>query len=129
FPNVETDAFVVMPNHIHGILTFVGAAPRGRPPEGQPRVVAPTLGDAVGWFKTMTTNAYIRGVTDHAWPPLTGAFGNAITTSTSSAPTTIWTESANNPHQPHELELRPGQPRRALNRPFGHYRPLPFAHQ
>ena len=26
----------------------------------------------------MTTNAYIRGVTDHAWPPLTGAFGNAI---------------------------------------------------
>ena len=69
FPNPETDAFVVMPNHIHGILTFVGAAPRGRPPEGQPHGVAPTLGDVVGWFKTITTNAYIRGVKDRGWPP------------------------------------------------------------
>ena len=69
FPNLETDAFVVMPNHIHGILTFVGAAPRGRPVAGQPHGVAPTLGDVVGWFKTMTTNAYIRGVKDRAWPP------------------------------------------------------------
>jgi len=25
FPNVELDAFVIMPNHIHGIITIVGA--------------------------------------------------------------------------------------------------------
>jgi REP element-mobilizing transposase RayT len=25
YPGVETDAFVVMPNHVHGILVFVGA--------------------------------------------------------------------------------------------------------
>ncbi len=66
FPNVETDAFVVMPNHVHGVLMFVGAAPRGRPSGGQPHGVAPTVGDVVGWFKTMTTNAYIRAIKDHA---------------------------------------------------------------
>ena len=36
YPGVETDAFIVMPNHIHGIIILqhpppVGAAPRGRP--------------------------------------------------------------------------------------------------
>jgi len=30
------------------------------------------LGDVIDWFKTMTTNAYIRGVNDHRWPPFTG---------------------------------------------------------
>jgi hypothetical protein len=30
YPGIETDAFVVMPNHVHGII-IVGAAPRGRP--------------------------------------------------------------------------------------------------
>src|SRR3990170_1516292 len=79
FPKVETDTFVVMPNHVRGIILVVGAAlrgrpnasPGGRPSGGQPQRVAPTL-DVVGWFKTMTTNAYIRGVKDHAWPPLDG---------------------------------------------------------
>jgi len=28
-----------------------------------------TLGNAVGWFKTMTTNAYIRGVKNDGWQP------------------------------------------------------------
>jgi REP element-mobilizing transposase RayT len=34
YPGVDVDAFVVMPNHIHGIIlltTSAGAAPRGRP--------------------------------------------------------------------------------------------------
>jgi putative transposase len=30
------------------------------------------LGDIVGWFKTMTTNEYIRGVKQHGWPPFRG---------------------------------------------------------
>ena len=80
FPKVETDTFVVMPNHVRGIILVVGAAlrgrpnasPGGRPSGGQPLRVAPTLRDVVGWFKTMTTNAYIRGVKDHAWPRLDG---------------------------------------------------------
>ena len=91
-PGVDTDAFIIMPNHIHGIViinTTVGATPRGRPDaggterkralvanQGQPHGAAPTgddvkptLGDIVRWFKTMTTNAYIRGVRENDWTP------------------------------------------------------------
>jgi putative transposase len=28
YPGVQTDAFIVMPNHIHGIIILVGADPR-----------------------------------------------------------------------------------------------------
>jgi Transposase IS200 like. len=70
FPFVKIDTHVVMPNHFHGIIT-VGAALCGRPEqekgrtnkeEGQPHRVAPTLGKIVNWFKTMTTNEYLRQV-------------------------------------------------------------------
>ena len=49
----------------------VGAALRGRPvPATPPAIVtAPTLGDIMGWFKTMMTNEYIRGVKTLGWPP------------------------------------------------------------
>ena len=33
---------------------------------------APTLGDIVNWFKTMTTNQYIRGVKQNGWSPFGG---------------------------------------------------------
>jgi len=90
YPNVHTDAFIIMPNHIHGIIIIhnVEATPRGRPNadgtkrpseltanHGQPHGAAPTddekpiLGDVVRWFKTMTTNAYIRGVRQQHWTP------------------------------------------------------------
>ena len=59
FPSVELDAYVIMPNHMHGIIALLGdSAPTH----------TPTLGDVVGWFKTMTTNAYIRGVKAARWP-------------------------------------------------------------
>jgi REP element-mobilizing transposase RayT len=46
----------------------------GRPHrvEGRPHRVAPTLGAVVGWWKTMTTNAYIHGVNGKGWPPFCG---------------------------------------------------------
>ncbi len=85
FPSAQTDEYVVMPNHFHGIINIVGAAPCGRPnlgghpdPDntnnklGQPYKVAPTLGDIVNWFKTMTTNRYIRGVKQNSWPRFSG---------------------------------------------------------
>jgi len=106
FPSVRTDEYIIMPNHFHGIVNIVGAAPCGRPitgnnnaygqprdesgqPHGvaptmnnasvqhhgksrQPRGVAPTLGDIVNWFKTMTTNQYIRGVKQNGWLPFGG---------------------------------------------------------
>jgi len=78
FPIVQTDEYIVMPNHFHGIVN-VGAALCGRPnidasdkQSEQPHGVAPTLGDVVNWFKTMTTNQYIRGVKREDWPPFYG---------------------------------------------------------
>jgi len=38
-------------------------------PTVTPRTSAPTLGDIMDWFKTMTTNEYIRGVKGLGWPP------------------------------------------------------------
>ena len=83
FPSVQTDEYIIMPNHFHGIVNIVGAAPCGRPiinnaygqprsKSGQPHGVAPTLGYIVNWFKTMTTNQYIRGVKQNRWPAFAG---------------------------------------------------------
>jgi len=92
FPGVETDAFVIMPNHVHGIIVVgvnprVDPNPRDDPDSGQtrgsaptidrvgvnPRVdPSPTLGEMIQWFKTMTTNEYIRGVKTLNWTPFPG---------------------------------------------------------
>ena len=85
YANVVTDAFMVMPNHVHGIIVLtdgtVGAAPRGRPcvpvsrdrPDkfGQEQGPAPTMSlpDVVHRFKTMTTKRYTDGVKKSKWPP------------------------------------------------------------
>ncbi len=31
YPGIDIDAFMIMPNHIHGIIKIVGAPPRGLP--------------------------------------------------------------------------------------------------
>ena len=82
YAGIETDEFVAMPNHIHGIIIIVGATPRGCPSIGQPRGVAPTdtagntetlsLGDMVHRFKTMTTKRYADGVKQNGWSPFPG---------------------------------------------------------
>ncbi|MBD3298663.1 MAG: hypothetical protein GF341_08420 [candidate division Zixibacteria bacterium] len=94
FPNTRTDEYVVMPNHFHGIITLVGAdlcvcpTPRqeheitGNPVDlpgskdegpagalGAHSAAVPTI---VQWFKTMTTNAYIRAVKQDRWPAFPG---------------------------------------------------------
>lgn len=93
FPTVQTNAFVVMPNHLHGIVvlgegeneitpvraSLVGAQSRV-PDRAITRVAptdddapydidAPTLGDVVGAFKSLTTVAYVRGVKQNGWQP------------------------------------------------------------
>jgi REP element-mobilizing transposase RayT len=85
YENIHLDGFVVMPNHIHGILIVsdneigVGANLRVRPnkindnlEKGQTRRSAPTLGDVIRWFKTMTTNEYIKYVKQNGWKPIEG---------------------------------------------------------
>ncbi|MEM7111085.1 MAG: transposase [Chloroflexota bacterium] len=84
FPNVELDEFVIMPNHVHFIVVILdvasgqtrGSAPTegndavGTHPHVRPNPANhPTLGNIVQWFKTMTTNAYIRGVKSDGWEP------------------------------------------------------------
>ncbi len=74
-PGAYLDAFVVMPNHIHGIIT-VGAplvgAQEGTSDDGATTRVAPTVGNIMGAFKSIATNEYIRGVTNGFWPPFLG---------------------------------------------------------
>ncbi len=83
FPSCETDAFVVMLNHLHGLVVIrddsstgvhsAGGHERGGH-AGPPLRIGdrPTLGRIVRWFKTMTTNAYIRGVDEHGWERFNG---------------------------------------------------------
>jgi len=76
FSSIELDEHVIMPNHIHGIIVLqdVGAAPCGRRnhQDGRPHGGAPTLNNVVDWFKTMTTNAYIRNVKRKQWQSFPG---------------------------------------------------------
>ncbi len=83
FPGVEMDAFVVMPNHIHGIIVIHATSrPLDRPVE---HVTAMTraasgndvgsrfrLSDVVGIYKSLTTAEYIQGVKSLNWPPFHG---------------------------------------------------------
>ena len=75
FDKVLVDAFVVMPNHLHGILVIpdlpVGADPRVGPPKSGAHTGAP-LPTIVQWFKTMTTNRYMRAIKTSAWAPCRG---------------------------------------------------------
>ena len=84
FPNIDLDAFVVMPNHVHGIIVsdvvpvndgdIVGA---GLVPaldvvpvnDGATTRVAPTLGDVIGAYKSVVTVQYARAVKTRGWSP------------------------------------------------------------
>jgi putative transposase len=69
FPSIKIDEYyVVMPNHIHGIV-FITSSPS---PEVQGGHAGPPLQKIVQWFKTMTTNNYIHGVKEHGWHPFKG---------------------------------------------------------
>lgn len=74
FPEVKIDAYTVMPNHIHGIIWLVGAPLVGALDHGIRAItrVAPTLGDVVGAFKSITTDEYIHGVKMLKWVPFSG---------------------------------------------------------
>ena len=60
FEGVERDQFIVMPNHLHGILVIFDGEQKN------------ALDRMMQWFKTMTTNAYIRGVKEYAWESFPG---------------------------------------------------------
>jgi REP element-mobilizing transposase RayT len=62
FPTITLDAFVVMPNHIHGIVFLAADHIEDNP----------DLGTVVQRFKSITTTRYINGVLDAGWQPFDG---------------------------------------------------------
>jgi len=94
YANIEIDEYLIMPNHCHGIINIAGDAggwekggqgERGGhagPPVhvGADRCVCPDgegvrgrpINGMIRWFKTMTTNEYIRNVKQNHWGPFDG---------------------------------------------------------
>jgi len=85
FLNIEIDEFIIMPNHLHGIINIIGkygtndnvGAPLvgalngddGADTMGRAGTrPAPTLGEIIGAFKSITTNEYIRNIKCDNWP-------------------------------------------------------------
>jgi REP element-mobilizing transposase RayT len=100
FPNVNVDIFMPMPNHFHGNIFILDGGYADPPVRADLRVCpggvekspdaeifpgergehagsplqhpnAP-LSQMIQWFKTMTTNEYIRGVKQLGWKPFNG---------------------------------------------------------
>jgi len=77
FPDIRCDQYIVMPNHFHGVIVNVGADLRVCPGNA-PDVyktgehIGSPLRAVVQWFKTMTTNEYIRGVKQYGWSRFNG---------------------------------------------------------
>ena len=64
FNQIELHEFIVMPNHCHGIIEITVGVPLVGTPIDAHTV---TVGDIVGAFKSLTTNAYIKGVSQLGW--------------------------------------------------------------
>jgi putative transposase len=76
YPGCGLDAFVVMPNHFHGIILISAPTPMGQAPgPEQARGPAPTtlsLPDLVHRFKSLTTARCRQGVVTRRWHALDG---------------------------------------------------------
>ncbi len=56
FNSIELEEYIIMPNHFHAIIEIKHQSPV-------------SLGEVVGAFKSLTTNAYIKGVRNDNWLP------------------------------------------------------------
>lgn len=65
FSFIVLHEYIVMPNHFHGIIESIGYNRAGIKP-------APTIGDVVGAFKSLSTNEYIKNVKQNNWQPFAG---------------------------------------------------------
>lgn len=88
FSYIRCHEMIVMPNHFHCIVENVGIVGTavGTDLRVCPNIndenVNPISGEHIGsplrrvvqWFKTMTTNEYIRGVKSMGWQPFDGKF-------------------------------------------------------
>jgi putative transposase len=67
-PRISTDACVIMPNHIHGVVVISDLDLQGQFISDE--VPTRALPEVMEWFKTMSTNGYFRGVKGQGWPPV-----------------------------------------------------------
>lgn len=82
FHDIKCHAMVAMPNHFHCIVENVGMVSAGAGlcvcPDisGEHALLGEYIGspllNVIQWFKTMTTNHYIRGVKQNNWTPFDG---------------------------------------------------------
>lgn len=80
YPTVKLQEFVVMPNHIHGIIQIVGADLCVCPQKQNARQSFKSQGGHIGlplptiiqWFKTMTTNDIYQKVKSGKHPRISG---------------------------------------------------------
>ena len=61
FPMIFLDEFILMPNHLHGIICI------GDQYKNKSDFPSPSLSKVIQWYKTKTTNAYIIGVKKYNW--------------------------------------------------------------
>jgi putative transposase len=79
FPDIELDEYQIMPNHFHAIVVNTGNLASTGTVNNLPGEEN-TLGEHTGsplfsvvrWFKTMSTNEYIRNVKSNNWPTFNG---------------------------------------------------------
>ncbi|WP_353685169.1 transposase [Thermodesulfovibrio sp. 3907-1M] len=71
FPDIQCDQHIIMPNHIHFIIINVRVDLRVCPNNIGEHTGSP-LQKIIQWFKTMTTNEYIRNVKNNGWKPFDG---------------------------------------------------------
>jgi REP element-mobilizing transposase RayT len=84
FEGIDTDEFVIMPNHVRGIIFIVGVDPCVYPnlvgadpcvyPKQKGEHTGSPLHRIVQWFKTMPTNNYIRGAKEEGRKPFHDKF-------------------------------------------------------
>jgi len=79
YVTVSLDDYIIMPNHVHGIIFIsrsdeqedIGAREGSQRKEGE-HIGSPLrvpLGRIIQWFKTISTNRYILGVRTEGWQP------------------------------------------------------------
>lgn len=69
YPGVAIDAFVAMPNHVHGIILLTGIDQVNADQTTAPVLSLP---EVVHRFKSLTTAQYRKGVSEGGWKPFPG---------------------------------------------------------
>jgi REP element-mobilizing transposase RayT len=72
YSGVEVDSYVVMPNHLHGIILLAGDEPGSSPKRS-----SLSISEVMRRFKSFTTHEYGVGVRQHGWPAYPGKLWQA----------------------------------------------------